>query len=157
MKKSSLVFVLVFTLLVLAAPVVLAQDQPPAPTTATEALNQVPYWIAWLGILLGGLLGSAVVNALKKTTWLSKENREEVGRWMTQLVAIIASILSGLFVSYGSQYVMVYAAKIDALGLWGPIVAIISAIGAPVAAEGIACKNIPMLRNNLRLAGLSIT
>jgi hypothetical protein len=109
------------------------------PAKATEAVAAIPGILAVFGTGLAGLLATAVIDFLKRQTpWLSKENREALGAWVTRFIAIVVSALSGLLVAWLTQY----ATYLDEQGLWAqivqlykPLMALIMVFGAPVVAE----------------------
>jgi hypothetical protein len=128
MKKLFLLILVVASLFILAQPV-LAQELP---DTAVEALKQAEGILVALGIAFAGFVGFTITDFLKeKVPGLAENVANEVGAWITRVVAFVTSTAAGLLVSL----VVDYAAKLDETGLWKAIVTIVLVFGSPVAAE----------------------
>lgn len=123
--KSKILGFIILLIIILTAPtVVQAGDGGDLPGTATEAVNLAALVLA----AFGGLAASMVTDLLKQQLpWLSKENREKIGRWLTQGIAGLLGILIGL----GLDYAAVYAADMDRTGIWKVVII----FGPPLFAE----------------------
>lgn len=128
-SKISILFVII-GLLLLAAPMVLAQDpaqspiptptsgeQPPAlqlpdklPATAQEGLGQAVLLLS----ALGGVVASQVTDWIKKIPWLKSGEQEKIAGWLAFIITGAISILSGVALDRGMEY----AVKLDTSGIW---------------------------------------
>jgi len=114
MRRILLILVIALMLALAVVWPVLAQEQDGSgPGTAVEFLNRLMLALGPAG--LAGLLGSQLTDRVKALfPFLSGEQQNELGRALTQLIAVVLSI--------GSAYVIAYltpvAEFLDRSGLW---------------------------------------
>lgn len=150
MKYVFTVAVVLVLFLAVAAPA-LAQDPTPTPildpggtiipppevpgeipNLAIEAFNWIIAAVASLYSAFAGLITFAVIKILKeRAPWLSKDNRKKLGVGLTRLLIIIFNTVVGA----GVAWAMPHIAQLDATGVWGAVVTLISVAGLPVFAE----------------------
>lgn len=150
MKYISII-ALILVLFMVAAPV-LAQDPTPTPildpdgaitpppeipgelpNLAVDAFNLVVAIVASLFSAFVGFIQFTVVKVLKEhVSWLSKENREKLGVGLTRLLILIFNTIVGA----GVVWAMPHIAQLDATGVWGAVVTLVSVAGLPVIVAG---------------------
>ena len=110
MKLNWLLLLILLLALVVPA---YAQDADPGtslPPTAAEGVNVLALWLA----ALSGLAANALVNALKKMTWIPEKDRSSISGPLADLTAVLISVLSGWLVGLLGQW----AGQLDQSGVW---------------------------------------
>lgn len=118
--EASRVFFLAAFLLFLFASSATAQETVPLPETAQEGIEMLAVMLA----AVGGLAASMVMDAVKKLSFMSKENRDKVGQWLAGGVTMLVAIGTGGLIAF----LLPYAVDLQETGIWkvtvtvGPVV-----------------------------------
>lgn len=117
--EASRVFFLAAFLLFLFASSAAAQEVA-LPETAQGGIEMLAVMLA----AVGGLAASMVMDAVKKFSFMSKKNRDKVGRWLAGGITMVVAIGTGGLIAF----LLPYAVDLQETGIWkvtvtvGPIV-----------------------------------
>lgn len=125
--KLVAITLLVIALMLIFAPVALAQDLP---DTAVEGLNQAVIILITLGASLFGMIGTNFVKHVLPNLlpFLRVKDLDQLSKGWTQFVAVV---IPALLTPVG-VYLLPYAEALDDKDIWSAILAVVAVFGSRI-------------------------